>query len=263
MRTKSLLAALCLMLSTSVQAVGSFIDASDLWWNPSESGWGVNVIQQNEVLFLTFFVYGASGFPVWYSGSDVRYIGTQDGAAVYSGDLFETTGPFYVGTFDPINVRYRRVGTVTFRLLTPNSASLVYNVDTFTVGKQLTRYTWRINEVAGSFLGSITGQNTGCPTAAQNGTFEEGNLLVAVTQTSSSISIRYTGATGTCNLIGDYAQGGRFGSATGQYQCTNGTFGTFQAREIEASPQVFGARVTFNTNICTFTGKLGGVRRGI
>src|SRR5215831_3630119 len=30
---------------------------SDLWWNPAESGWGVNLQQQGNILFATWFTY--------------------------------------------------------------------------------------------------------------------------------------------------------------------------------------------------------------
>ena len=33
-------------------------DITDLWWNPAESGWGMNVIQQGDTSFVTMFVYG-------------------------------------------------------------------------------------------------------------------------------------------------------------------------------------------------------------
>jgi len=38
-------------------------DYTDLWYLPAESGWGVNVVQQNDIVFATFFVYGPDGTP--------------------------------------------------------------------------------------------------------------------------------------------------------------------------------------------------------
>jgi hypothetical protein len=32
-----------------------------IWWNASESGWGLNVAQQGNVLFATWFTYDTSG----------------------------------------------------------------------------------------------------------------------------------------------------------------------------------------------------------
>ncbi|HEY3585288.1 MAG TPA: hypothetical protein VGL90_13045, partial [Casimicrobiaceae bacterium] len=39
---------------------------SDLWWVPSESGWGVQFVQQGALIFATMFVYDANGKPTWY-----------------------------------------------------------------------------------------------------------------------------------------------------------------------------------------------------
>ena len=33
-------------------------DYTDLWWIPAESGWGVKVVQTDNFMFLTFFIYG-------------------------------------------------------------------------------------------------------------------------------------------------------------------------------------------------------------
>ncbi len=31
-------------------------DVSDLWWNPSESGWGMQLVQEGNFVFATVFV---------------------------------------------------------------------------------------------------------------------------------------------------------------------------------------------------------------
>src|SRR5262249_27261623 len=46
---------------------------SDLWWNApadSESGWGVNLQQQGDVLFATWFTYDVTGKGQWLVMSD-------------------------------------------------------------------------------------------------------------------------------------------------------------------------------------------------
>jgi hypothetical protein len=242
-------------------AVGRLTDATDLWWNAAEAGWGVNVIHQNDVLFLTFFAYSASRNPVWYSASDVRYEGNANGFAVYQGALYETHGPWYADFFDPATVTYRQVGTVLFRMTSIGTATLIYTADGRTISKELTRFTWRINEVGGQYLGNQVGNYSNCPSALDNKYVEEPVRLV-LTQTASSLTIQSTGNNATCSLSGAYRQEGRMGSMTGPMTCTNGTAGTFHAYEIEANPQGFSARVDTTTNNCSFSGRLGGVRRG-
>ncbi len=261
-RTRMILAALAMSIAIPAHAVGRWTDATDLWWNSGQSGWGVNVTQQNDVLFLTFFVYGPNLNPVWYSASDVRLQATTNGVLVYTGALYETHGSWLADNFyDPAALIYRQVGTVMFRLNSIGSATLIYSVDGLTIQKQLTRFTWRTNELAGSYLGAIAGDYFGCVSSFSNGYAEEGGLRYVLTQTSTNLAIQATGGSATCVYSGTYVQEGRMGSMKGAYTCTNGTFGTFEASEIEANPQVFSAKVTTLTNVCNFSGRIGGLRR--
>ena len=261
MRTRKILAALALSIAIPAHAVGRLTDATDLWWNSGQSGWGVNVVQQNEVLFLTFFVYGPNLNPVWYSASDVRLQASTNGVLVYTGALYETHGSWLADNFyDPAAVVYRQVGTVMFRLNSIGSATLIYSVDGLTIQKQLTRFTWRTNELAGSYLGALAGTYFNCVSPFSNGYGEEGGLRFVLTQTSTNLAIQATGISATCVYSGTYVQQGRMGSMKGPYTCTNGTFGSFEASEIEANPQMFSARVTTTTNVCDFSGRIGGLR---
>src|SRR4029077_19170889 len=36
-----------------------------LWWNAAESGWGINVNHQGNIVFATLFTYDDSGAPLW------------------------------------------------------------------------------------------------------------------------------------------------------------------------------------------------------
>jgi hypothetical protein len=244
-RTRTFLAALAISVALPAHAVGRWTDATDLWWNSSQSGWGVNVIQQNDVLVLTFFVYGPNLNPVWYS-ADARLEGTSNGVLVATGALYETHGPWLADNFfDPARVIHRQVGTVTFRLNSIGSATLTYTVDGLTIQKQLTRFTFRVNELAGSYLGAIAGDYSGCASSFSNGYAEEGGLRYVITQTSTNVAIQATSNSATCVYSGTYVQEGRI----------------FEASEIEANPQTFSAKVTTETNVCNFSGRIGGLRR--
>src|SRR5206468_650585 len=39
---------------------------SGLWWNPSESGWGVHFTQRRNILFAAWYTYDTTGAPKWY-----------------------------------------------------------------------------------------------------------------------------------------------------------------------------------------------------
>jgi hypothetical protein len=261
MSAKNILAALALAVALPAHAVGRLTDATDLWWNAAEPGWGVNVTHQNDILFLTFFVYSASRNPVWYSASEVRYEGTNNGVMVFQGALYETHGPWYADNFyDAASVTYKQVGTVMFRMTSVGTATLVYTADGRTISKELTRFTWRVNEVGGQYLGAVAGNFSSCPSSFDNG-YREESVRFVLTQTASNLTIQSTGNNATCTLTGAYRQEGRMGTMSGPYACTNGTAGSFHAFEIEANPQGFTARVETATNNCNFSGRLGGVRR--
>ena len=50
----------------------SVTNYQDLWWNPAESGWGINLAHQGDILFATWFTYRAGGRGQWLVASDVR-----------------------------------------------------------------------------------------------------------------------------------------------------------------------------------------------
>ena len=257
------IAAVLLALALPASATTYITDASDLWYNPSESGWGVNVIHQRDILFLTFFVYAQNGSAVWYSASDAQYQGaTTAGGALFSGGLYQTSGP-WLGTapFNPSNVGYRQVGNVSFTLDTITTATLSYTVDGVAVQKSLRRATWRGNDISGSYIGATIGTYSNCNPSSANGYAEEPGTITVV-HSGTSASMQVVGQSTTCSYSGPYSQDGRMGSWSGSFSCTNGATGTFNAFEIEATPSVVSARATARNQFCNWSGRIGGLRRG-
>lgn len=110
----------------------------DLWWNPAEPGWGVNVTHQEDTLFATLFTYAANGQPLWLVMPD----GARNGAT-YSGPLYRTTGPaFDAAPWTAINPVV--AGTMSFTFADGNSASLTYTVDGVSVTKQISRQVFSV-----------------------------------------------------------------------------------------------------------------------
>jgi hypothetical protein len=110
---------------------------TDLWWNQNESGWGVNVNHQGDILFATLFTYGPDGKGAWYSMSEGRK--QPDGS--YLGDLFRTTGPaFNAAPFTPLTAaNFTTVGTMRFTFTGANTGVLTYNVGSAAVTKDIAR----------------------------------------------------------------------------------------------------------------------------
>ena len=252
-------ALLAALLSLSAHATNFGTDSSDLWSNAGEQGWGVNVMQQNNTLFMTFFVYGPNNAPVWYVASAVTYTGTSNGTLSYSGTLYQTAGPWFGGSFNPNSVTNRVVGTVTFNLASVNAATLTYTVDGVSVTKSLTRQTWTAENFSGNYVGGSSGTLSGCTV---NGTAEDVDVF-SITQngTSFSLSAANVQSNVACTYTGTYSQAGHMGAVTGTFQCTNGTSGSFSLQELEGTLSGITARLTTANGGCGFSGRIGGARR--
>lgn len=111
-------------------------DFTDHWWNPLESGWGMNIHQHpTDRLFAIWFVYSQSGQPVWYTLQP----GAWSSSTVYIGPVFKTTGPYFGGPFDPTQVGVTQVGTATLSFTDSNTGTFSYTVEGISGSKPITR----------------------------------------------------------------------------------------------------------------------------
>ncbi len=110
------------------------VDYTDLWWNASESGWGLVATQQYGVMFLAWFVYDANGKPAWYVATDCTVVGSG-----CSGTLYQTSGPPFGPTFNPAAVHATAVGTIGLAFTDANNAQLTYTVNGVSATKTITR----------------------------------------------------------------------------------------------------------------------------
>lgn len=111
-------------------------DYTDLWWNPQESGWGLAVTQQYNIMFLAWYVYDGTGKPTWFVVPNCAVSSSGNGCA---GDAFRTTGPPMGPTFDPTKVVVFPAGKMFLDFTDPNHGQLSYNNDNVFVTKQITR----------------------------------------------------------------------------------------------------------------------------
>lgn len=109
----------------------------DLWWNPAESGWGINLAHQGEILFATWFTYGAGGRGQWLVGSDVRRQPTGE----YRGRLYRTSGaPFeQINGAPAVTAPATDVGQLTLTFTDGEHARMDYTVDGVAQSKTITR----------------------------------------------------------------------------------------------------------------------------
>jgi hypothetical protein len=92
------------------------------------------IAQQANVMFLAWYVYDASGTPVWYVASSCAVSGS--GCA---GTLYRTTGPQLGPAFDPTKVQVFVAGAVTLSFTDADHGVLSYTVDGVAGSKAITR----------------------------------------------------------------------------------------------------------------------------
>ena len=109
-----------------------------LWWNSpagSESGWGLNLTQQGDILFATWFTYDADGSGLWLVMSN----GVRTNAATYTGTLYRTTGSPFNATWNPAAMKSTPVGSATFSFSDSDNGVFTHTLNGSTHVKAITR----------------------------------------------------------------------------------------------------------------------------
>jgi hypothetical protein len=143
MRTLSRLlsgAFLAVLVSTSAPAADPSPPPNyqGLWWNApagSESGWGINLAHQGNVIFATWFTYDGAGRGWWLAMNADRV-----GDATYAGSLLATAGPaFDAIPFDPARVTRTPVGSGTLAFRDADNGTFSYSLQGVQQSKPITR----------------------------------------------------------------------------------------------------------------------------
>ncbi|HET9579878.1 MAG TPA: hypothetical protein VFP44_18735 [Usitatibacter sp.] len=100
---------------------------SDLWFNPNESGWGINIQQHpSDKIFATWFVYGLDNKPTWFVIPD----GTWTSDRQYTGTVYRTHGPFFQDpVWNPSLVSVIPAGSATLQFTKYDTLVLSYTID--------------------------------------------------------------------------------------------------------------------------------------
>jgi hypothetical protein len=267
---KRFIGSLVFFVSASAWAIapGIYDDPTDLWSNPDESGWGLNIVRQNTTLFLTMFVYGEDGKPTWFSGSATEY--KELGIGLYEtweGPLYRTTGPYFGGAFNPALMHYEEVGRVKFFMKGLDGGEINYTVNGVFVAKALRRLTMRYADIAGSYAGAVS-RSTGAGGGCRNMQTGDESVRITISQSttrdpSASSVVMQTDGNWTCIYSGAYTQYGRIGQLSGIASCNDGFVGTFGASDIEVTASSIGGEIIVGDghgSTC-WVGNFGGVRR--
>jgi hypothetical protein len=209
-------------------------DYTDIWYLATEAGWGVNVVQSDNFLFITFFIYGADGKPTWYTGQV-----TLDASGNYNGTLYATTGTYYISPWVAGNVAVTPVGTVSFQPTGPSTAKLIYIVTGVgTVTKVIQRQTLTAITIGGAYSGAQTGVYSNCSSSSSNGPYRDFFDLQVTQSADGSVTFAFTYDALSCTFTGTLVQQGQLYSVTGaSYQCSDGLKTTAAMSQIKATAQ--------------------------
>lgn len=254
---KILLAAL-----TLVTLKAHAVNYQDLWFNEAESGWGVNLAQQNETLFGTWFIYDSTGQPSWVVMSDGARVA---GAAVptYKGAIIKTTGAFFalpMFTFGGFTV----VGEATFTFADARTGTLTYSINGASTTKNIVRQTFKTLPLSGTFYGGVQRSTTACTNVASNGSLLTRSIYRVVADAATgNYNLTELGENGiNCFYSGTYKQYGSTFEASGNLTCTDGALATWRGREGVHTENTFSLKlsITVPNETCLITGILGGLR---
>ena len=251
---------LCAFLLTAAFRAGA-TDYTDIWFLPSESGWGVNIVQSDDFLFVTFFIYGADNKPTWYTAQL-----KLDASGNYNGNLYATTGTFYALPWKASDLTNVVVGTASFQPTSAYTAKLIYTVTTpptlaATVTKALQRQPLTTITFGGHYTGKGIVTTSGCAQAS-TGVFD---IDIQATQTTdgspSSLAVSYGGGV-TCTFSGSLNHWGKlYQMPSATYVCSDTGTSTMKVEEINATP--YGLEFLWTAPLpggtCTESGTFSGV----
>ena len=232
--TAGIVAAACLACAPARAA-----DYTDIWYTPSESGWGVNIVQADSFLFLTFFIYGPDNRPTWYTGQ-LTFDGTK-----YAGGLYATQGTYWPLPWNPADHPAAvQVGTVEFlpNALNAYQATLAYTVNGIGgVAKPIERQTLTTIVLGGQYTGGQAGSYSNCVDSTQNRPYAD-TFSLSVAQTAGNVAtFTFVYAFGaTCTMSGALEQHGQLYRIPGaSYSCTGAlSFNTTATlHEVKATAQ--------------------------
>ena len=232
-----------LLFATAFRAGAS--DYTDIWFNPSEQstaggGWGVNVVQSDTFMFLTFFIYGPDNKPTWYVAGL-----TRDANGNFSGPMYATTGTYFGAPWNPADgAGSAQVGTASFQPIDAYSANLSYAFSAGpTVVKVIQRQSLTSIPLGGSYNGTQAGSYSNC----NNGFAYTDRFGLGVSQPTAStltFTFAYSDSGLSCTLSGTFEQRGQlFRIPTASYTCSDGLSTTATVSEIKATN--FGIEASF------------------
>jgi hypothetical protein len=123
----------CTFTTASRAGAGNY---TDVWWKESESGWGISIIHQGDLIFIAWYTYGSDGKPMWVTG-----LATRQANGSFSGEL---NRPASGVAFNLINgpattFPVPTVGNFSLSFSNGETGTFNYTIDGISQSKAITR----------------------------------------------------------------------------------------------------------------------------
>jgi hypothetical protein len=243
-------AAICLAALMSVSSTATATSYQGWWNNWDESGMGINVGQQGQQIFVSWYMYDELGNP-----SFLLFFGELDGNNTLSAPLRRYFGP-EPPHYDE-NLWYGEiVGTATIEFRHPYFAVFKYDYDGkkgITVWRP---YTFNAIDLSGLYAGASIYTASNC--GSNNGSYSIPDLYDV---DHHGDEIQFDTVYEECSYDGSIEQWGNHFRATGGVYCSNGTSGSWVADDVVAGENTI--EIHYKTefdNGCVIEGRAGGIK---
>ena len=209
------LVTIALILSMT-SAAGVERNYQDWWWNPSLDGMGLNIGQQGDKVFVSWYLYEFSEDPTFLTFSGQLING------VVEGTMYRSYGPKPSGVYNPALVEYEVAGTAKLVFQSPIQATFFYDYDGGTGTLTLQRFTFENVDLSGEWASVGSGTLYGCTNPSLNGTYVLSQTLFVTHTGNTYTSVSYAENGVVCTQQGTITQHGTYFTTNGTGSCNNG-----------------------------------------
>ena len=223
----------------------------DWWYNPSLSGMGLNVGQQAENIFVSWYMYDADGLP-----SFLLFYGNLQNNKTLTAPLRRYYGP-EPPDYDETLWGGEVVGQATITFSSPSAGTFNYQYDGNQGSFAIQRFTFHPVNISGMYLGASIVTVSKC--GVNDGVYAYPDMY-NITHNGNSLSVAES-STG-CVYGGTIQQQGTHFSGSGTFECTStGESGTWSSSDISFSEFAMTGRMSAQNNFgCELDVRVGGIK---
>lgn len=111
------------------------VDYTDLWWNSNESGWGLSISQQFNIVFAAWYTYDADGKPIWYVAPNCPLV-----SAGCTSPFYRVSGATAItAAWNATNKLVEQAGTMTLSFTSSTAGTMRYTINGTDYSRAITR----------------------------------------------------------------------------------------------------------------------------